>query len=321
MKKIINSFLKTEAKYGVYDYNTAEALLVGDKPCSLIMQDGYDEPEYWQETLRECVLAYTRDKDSAITVFKDFISYYERKTGNKANIKFPPISISSTFERQMFIAKYLQSPDNKVSDLRDILWVGEKTIREDLACLRGNKNPIQVCGKVFVIPETTAQKGKLFFSSTAHPLFLTPNLTQVLVTLKGLKVMSEQEVYYSYAIKTAQSIWEQLSEYAKKRIAYVLENILPEDVEWYVNLADVEDNMFYSEYQCSCDNVFLDCIKNGKSFHIEYDEGDNSLFFTNCCFVVGSYTGDSFDVDCDQGRKTLLFEKVLRSSYAEEGLL
>ena len=321
MLQIIKSFLKTKAKYGEYDYNTAESLLISDKPYSLIAQTGYDEPEYLQENIMNCVLAYSRHKDTAIALFKDFVAYYERKTGTEVKVTFPPISVSNSFERQMFIAKYLQHPNHSVNDLRTLLWVSERTIADDLARLRGNSDPIQICGKIFSIPDTALQKGKVHFASTAHPLFLTPNLTQIIVTLKGLKAMSEQEEYRSYAIKTAQSIWEQLSDYAVERIEYVFENILPDDLKWYTQLNCGDNQMFYSEYECSRENVFLDCIKNGKTFFAEYDDGLETVFLTNCRFIEGSYSGKSVSVQCDQGTKEVFFDKILRSSYSQEGLL
>jgi hypothetical protein len=134
--------------------------------------------------------------------------------------------------------------------------------------------------------------------------------------------MSGQYIYKSYAIKTAQDIWEQLSEYAKNRIIYVLKNILPEDLDWYLNLECNNSHTFYSERECSeKNNIYLECIKNGKSFYVEYDEDDNTVFLTNCVFKEGTYTGHSMVVECDQGVKEVIFEKILRSAYSQEGLL
>ena len=54
---------------------------------------------------------------------------------------------------------------------------------------------IQICGKVFHIDEVERIRGKIHFSSTAHPLFLTENLSQVIVMLKGLKTMAGNPLY------------------------------------------------------------------------------------------------------------------------------
>lgn len=133
----------------------------------------------------------------------------------------------------MFIAKYLQEDENKISELPDILWVSGRTIEEDISRLRGIEDPIQICGRKFFIPDTTRENGSVRFPSTAHPLFLAENLTQILIMLKGLKTMSENPLYEPYAVQTGREIWNQLSSYAKKRIRFVLSEMMPEDLTWY----------------------------------------------------------------------------------------
>ena len=54
----------------------------------------------------------------------------------------------------MFIAKYLQDENNRISDLTGKLWVSERTIEEDMKRLRDDVDPIQVCGKKFFISGT-----------------------------------------------------------------------------------------------------------------------------------------------------------------------
>ena len=73
------------------------------------------------------------------------------------------------------------------------------------------------------------QRGRIQFTTTVHPLFLTFNITQVIATLKGLKHMCEDPILGNYALISAKSIWQQLSDYAKKRILYVTEHLLPDD--------------------------------------------------------------------------------------------
>ena len=99
----------------------------------------------------------------------------------------------------MFIAKYLQDKEHRISELPDILWVNSRTIEEDLSRLRGINDPIQVCGKKFYISDTVRQDGRISFQSTAHPIFLAENLTQVLILLKGLR-----EIYAGYVAESNQ---------------------------------------------------------------------------------------------------------------------
>ena len=198
----------------------------------------------------------------------------------------------------MFIAKYLQDPRHSISELPELLWVSQKTVSEDIKRLSGNHDdPIQVCGKPFIIDEMERNRDSVHFPSTAHPLFLTPNLTQVLVTLKGLREMADYPLYAGYARTAASDIWEQLSDYAKSRIRFVLSELLPEDLDWYESLRKSEDGLFLSEARCSGHNVVLDCIKNGKAFCAEYADDGIIRIFQDCVFVPGSYSGGSIEVN------------------------
>ena len=67
----------------------------------------------------------------------------------------------------------------------------------------------------FGVEDRTRDKDRVALPSSVHPLFLTSNLTEVIITLKGLKAMSKQPALKGYAMKTANDIWEQLSQRAK----------------------------------------------------------------------------------------------------------
>jgi len=313
-----------QSKYfpsSLYDKKTARSLLVGDSSSALINQDGYTgNPEYLPIDIKSSVRSYARNKDVAIRIYKDLLAFL-RKKGVEIDVSFPPISISNTFERLMFIAKYLQDSRHKVADLPDKLWVSDRTIEEDLKRLRGLDDPIQICGRVFKVEDMERSRGSVHFPSTSHPLFLTPNLSQVLIMLKGLRVMAENPLYEEYAKCAAADIWEQLSDYAKMRIHFVLTELLPEDLSWYESLQKDTPDHFYSEVRCSQENVILDCMKNGKSFCVEYAGTGGTCFYDHCVFVPHSYTGDGISVDCTQGCIKLNFDKVIRSAYSVEGLL
>ena len=304
------------------DAETVHNLIKGDGKYSFKSQPDYTNSENLAYNIEYSVKSYTRDKDIAINIYKDFCTFLKSK-GIETIVSFPPISVSNSFERLMFISKYLHDPRHKVSDLQDLLWVSERTIHNDLTKLRGLDNdPIQICGKVFKIDDLERGRDVVHFPSTAHPLFLTPNLTQVLVTLKGLKMMGDNPLYAEYARLAATDIWEQLSDYAKTRIHFVLSELLPEDLAWYERLRKQDDESFYSEYRCSPNgNVFLDCIKNEKAFCVEYDGEDGIYLYSNCVFVPRSMEDGSFEVNCNQGKVRLHFDKILRSAYTAEELL
>jgi len=318
----IENFIKT-SKNKPYK-KISKSLLLGGKDYSLNSHHGYEKSENLAGFIKECVMAYTHDKDSAIVMFRDFIAFLKGK-GIAVHVEFPPIPVSNTFERLMFIAKYLQDSRHLITQLPDILWVSERTIEEDLRRLRGQIDPIRVCGKEFHISDTTREDGRLRFQSTAHPLFLAENLTQVLIMLKGLKEMSTNPLYEQYAIRTAADIWMQLSDYAKDRIRFVLENLLPEDYSWYESLEEPAERGFYTEEMCRSvrntgSGVLIDCIKNGKPFCVEYETDEGTVFYKECRFIEGTYKNGSIDADCSAGRVTLLFDKVIRSAYITEEL-
>ncbi|MBW8383002.1 MAG: hypothetical protein K0M69_10855, partial [Youngiibacter sp.] len=165
------------------------------------------------------------------------------KYGIKAVISYPKVDISDSFERMMYIVKFLQDSEKTMTDLYDEIWVSARTLEEDLAKLRG-KDPFQVLGRQLLVKDVERRDGKVLFSSTVHPMFLTLNLSQALTTLKGLKKMSGEPLYSEYAKVTASAIWSQLSDYGRNRLLKVLEELLGEDTRWYESLGSVEPELF-----------------------------------------------------------------------------
>lgn len=320
-----DEFIKSKQfKYDKDLRKTAKTLLKGDKAYCLPKQGDYIESEYLADYIKSSVMALPRGKESAIKVYKKLIAFLKEK-GIEVSIEFPRIPIENSFERQMFIAKYLQDKNAKISDLKDKLWVSDRTIDQDLQRLyRGSDDPIQICGRPFFIPDSVRSKDQIHSASTAHPLFLTENLTQVIIMLQGLHVMAEDPIKKHYAEATAADIWEQLSDYAKKRIRFVLDELLPEEIKWYEKLENKSES-FYTEQQCSIDgNAWMYCFKNEIPFHIEYKEDDEVVIYKNCFFVHGSYrqAGETitFEVDCDKGKKTICSDRILRSTRIIEEL-
>ena len=327
--QLFSSFVRSYYRYKPDLQQAAHRLLLEDKRESLKAQPAYDETECLRENMQESVKRCVRGKDTAIQVYQDFVQYLQRKN-IPAEVKFPPIPIDSSFERLMFIAKYLQDPEARVSALPDLLWVSERTIETDMQRLRGREDPIRIYGKTFTIEDMERSRDRVRFQSTAHPLFLTENLTQVIVMLKGLKEMAQNPLYRRYAWASAKDIWEQLSDYAKRRIRFVLGELMPEDMSWYESLTrtedwEYEDGTFQSERECSVNHdILLDCMKNGKPFCIEYLEEDGPVIYDECTFIPSTYRMTDqliIDVQCRQGRRTIQLNKVLRSCYTLEELL
>jgi hypothetical protein len=326
LNSAINDFLMTNFK----DYSHYESFSKSTVSNLLgMLQEKYKAPRLEKDeihmAIKEVVTSYTSNKGSAIKILKKFLEFMEKKYHFDAQVTFPKIDISSSFERQMYLAKVLQNTDVTVSSLSEELWMSNRTIEDDLARLRGNTaDPIQICGKPFVINETLRDNDRFSFASTVHPFFLTFNLTQVITTLKGLKVMSENPALKPYAILSAAAIWQQLSDYAKERIFFVMTNLMPDELSWYRNLDREMVETFQTEYECRSTEgagVIMDCMKNEKSCYVEYQkEDETTVFLSNCKFVPRSYEGERIEVTSDQGNHILLFKKILKSSYTEAGL-
>ena len=321
-------FIKKRFPNGTDLRKTAITLLKGEKPYSLTQMPDYQESSCLQGNIRDSVRQLPRGKDSAIKVYKGLVSFLH-ENGVDTDVKFPPVPIDISLERQIFIAKYLQKEDARIEELEEILWVSKRTIDDDLSRLynKDNDDPIQICGRRFFIPDTARSKGQVHFASTVHPVFLTENLTQIIVMLKGLKEMAKDPLYKYYAEASAADIWQQLSEYAKNRIHFVLGELLPEDLSWYENLEASHDSTFATEQQCSvCGNVLLDCLKNAKPFFVEYQADSGTEFYKECRFTEHPFCQDDGDttiieVECTQGRKLLEKHRIVRSTYTIEELL
>lgn len=341
MDEYIKEFMKKKEKasYAIF----MKDLLDGNLKYSFKSQQEYENPEYLEDNFRNSVLSINENranKDVAIQIYKDFLKYL-KKEGISAKVEFPPIPVCNSFERHMYVAKYLQDPNRERDDqsdrdnLSDIdilskkLWIGSRTLEKSMRKLRGRDgDPIQVCKKAFIIPEKEIRRGdrRIRMESTAHPLLLAPNLTQVIIMLKGLKAMSEDRQYKNYAETIAADIWEQLSDYAKERIRIVFSKKMSEDFTWYKSLKKpYSDNLYLNEQTCSVDqDVIMYCMKNEKSFCVEVLDGDKHIIYENCTDCHRGVTSDHLPCTTfiTEGREiTVLNKNILRSAYIREELL
>ncbi len=283
----------------------------------------YDADSY-ACAMKEAVSGISSKKDAMIAVYKEFSKLLENKYGLEIHVDYPPIPVSNTMERLMFIAKFMQDEKKTVSDISDILWTGSRTIEKDLAVLRGETDdPLQVCGQKFVISDITRSRGHLFFESTAHPFFLACNLTQVIAELEGLKIMSERPEFAEYAMPLARNIWNQLSQYGRDRIIEVMENLLGKDTSWYKALEQEEGHAYRTERECCQDGaeVLMYCLKetrDARLCHVEYAEGEKSVFLTDV--KVLGYGQGGWKVSVGGKERILDQNKIIRSSFHKENM-
>lgn len=133
IRDLIDEFV-SRRRYKPYE-SICEDVLTSGKSYSLCSQEVCTESEYLQINIRSSVRGYTRNKDNAVELYKAFVSFL-RERDVDAEVEFPPVAISSAFDRRIFIAKYLQSEGARLDELENILWVSARTINEDLCSLR-----------------------------------------------------------------------------------------------------------------------------------------------------------------------------------------
>lgn len=322
IRPYIEEYGRKKKFYGLpYSAEIVRNLIIGNNDYALVRQEHYQNSSYLADNIKSSVRRYTRDKKAAINIYKHFLEYLCEK-GISAEVTFPPIDSSNSFERLMFIAKYIQDKRHKTADIADLLWVSEQTITKDIRKLLGeDDDPIQICGKVFRVDGIDRSGGEVHTPATAHPLFLTENLSQVIVILKGLKAMAENPLYSEYARLTAADIWEQLSDYAKTRIHFVLSTLLPEDLSWYEGLRKKNNSSFFPEACCSQGNNILYCIKHEKPFFVEYNGENGICIYSRCRFIPQTYNETSIEVDCNAGRICLQLDRIIKTAYTAENLL
>lgn len=199
--------------------------------------------------IKESVMSYTRDKNTVINIYKEFVSFIKEKYQIHIPIIFPPF-FSSDFDRQLYIVKELHEKGRTTAYLGNKLWISDRTIDEDLAKLRSYTG-VSIMGQKIRVRGIERQKGNIEFQSTVHPIFLALNLTQVVVLLQGLQHMIKDEAYKEYALKLSANIWNELSDYARRRIKQVT-GMLSMDLSWYEELDSYSsEELFYTERECS----------------------------------------------------------------------
>lgn len=309
-----NLLIKTDDKSKEYAKNSFLYYLKN------ISGGGDVDADLYADAVQRTVQSYLSNKDSAIDIFKRLTARLEQKFSVSLPVPYPPVPVANTFERLMYISKYVQDPENRISDLQDILWVSSRTIEDDLAKLRGmDDDPIQICGKKYVIRDMERRADRVTdILSTPHPFFLTCNLTQVIVMLQGLRKMTVNQELKAYAEKTAGEIWEQLSDYGRNRILYVMENLMPDEISWYKNLGNMGKESFWPEYRCSAygAGAMMECLKNGKTCNIEYKTEEGICFLKEA--LVKKLVKEEFLIEA-QGREFLLnHDQIIRSASSAE---
>jgi len=260
--------------------------------------------------IKDTVTSYTKDKTTAIKVFKEYLAFLDMEYGVKVEVNFPP-TFNSQFDRQMYIVKRLHDRKYRASDFENELWVSDRTISADLQAL---EDGISVLGQQLKIKRDDVVYHNQGLN-TVHPIFLTANLTQVVVLLKGLEVQALDPAYSEYAIRLAANIWSELSDYGRNRILKVSEQ-LNLNKAWFEMLESQRNHGLYStEADCSYEhgvgNV-LNFLKNSQPCTIEVQEKHGTRILKDC--LIRSHSSSHIKVIHEDKEEVIPIDAVIRAS-------
>lgn len=273
---------KSKNKAGVENKPTSFALLNQDR-MSQCVDRSIDNPELIAAlpiAIEQSVKSYANKKKNAIEVYKDFLAFLERHYNVTVPIEYPHI-YATEFDRQMYIVKAFHDQGCSIRDLEKRLWTSSRTINEDIRKLK-NSGEISVLGQGVTMAWLNQDRAARELHSTAHPLFLMPNLAQVVVMLNGLQLMAKNESYSDFAEYLAASMWKELSDYGQKRILKV-SDILSQDKIWYEKISQMDSgSLFRTERECSNEEGTKNIVyfaKNSEDCSIAYadDEGSEQV--------------------------------------------
>lgn len=161
----------------------------------------------------DIIQSETRDKAKTAARLKDFLTYLNKHYQVNISIEeVLPQVFSYETERQLDLVKMLHQPLSK-RELAERYAVSEKTLTKDLNALE--------CGKFFMGQEIRLERAEgreINYVSSAHPVFMAMNLSEVFTLTIGLIQLGKKTAMESTYDHIAHDIYNQLSPYAKNLI-------------------------------------------------------------------------------------------------------
>ncbi|GAW28571.1 hypothetical protein [Carboxydocella sp. ULO1] len=158
--------------------------------------------------------SYTRDKGKLTRILNHFFNFVSQKyqLDIEPEDYFPVFNTLEKSERMVALLKYLQEPRTK-REIAEHFHISERALNDDLNVLQSGFTFLGYSMKI------TLNRGERTYDSTIHPIFLPLNLSEVYALTVGLKLMGRNSVFGDIFYYIADSIFQQLSSYAKQRIA------------------------------------------------------------------------------------------------------
>lgn len=198
------------------------------------------------------------------------------------NMKFYDYPI----ERQLEIAKYLHT-ERTAAEIEHHFSIDKRTRQADLQALESG---IEIFGTTIKI-EKERKKGKYYYRSTLHPVFLPLNLTEVYaVTIYLERIISRGDANAEILHNIANRIKSQLSDYAYEKL---YEEPKPE----YMNNYRSDESLAHQR-----EGIAMYLMKSGRScrFFYKNNEYTGKIQFINGKYHVVLNDGQILDADISE---------------------
>ena len=179
----------------------------------------------------EYVCRATSRKETNRKIMVAFFEYLEKEEGEKVDsVLFEKRFFDYPFERQLEIAKFLHEP-HTLEEIEERFDISEETRRNDIRAL---EEGIEVLGATISIKKER-KRGKNYYRTTMHPVFLPLNLTEVYALTTYLNNVLDPSDQNTQVIRNiSERIKSQLSDYA-------LNKLFPDEKHDYTQNSYVDD--------------------------------------------------------------------------------
>ena len=204
-------------------------------------------------------------KENMYQLVMDFYAYCQNRGICIETDLHQKIAVDDPSQRRIAMIKYLQNHTCTTSQLADVFMLDERTVRNDLLLL---EQGIPVKAKII------HEGWKHSMNPSMHPIFLTLDLNEIIAMTIGLvQCASLQPLFQQQYLSIARNIYNQLSDYAKGRIAHMIEM---NDIQDYF-LKDMSD-----EYRRNINDSIITMAKRDIPGRIMVSINDTDYVYNNC---------------------------------------
>lgn len=209
------------------------------------------------------------------------------------------IVVDDPKERRIAILVYMQNHMCTTSQLADVFMLDERTIRNDLLLLEQG---------IPVKAEIRHEGWKHFMDPSMHPIFLTLDLNEIIAMTVGLiQCADSHPLFQQQYLSIAKNVYSQLSDYAKGRIAHLIET---DDIQDYF-LKDMTD-----QYRRKISDAIITMAKRDIPGRILVHANGKDAVYNNCHIL--DYESDIRILTDSNQTVTLTFDSIVSCQYDEK---